>query len=68
MLSVGLASGVFLVLISAFSQLGLPYLSRGRYPAEHRSLPSSEVDCALNLSLDAREVFGHWNTISVEVI
>ncbi|XP_059439590.1 uncharacterized protein LOC132172155 isoform X2 [Corylus avellana] len=56
MLSVGLASGVFLVLISAFSQLGLPYLSRGRYPAEHRSLPSSEVDSALNLSLDARKL------------
>ncbi|KAE7995776.1 hypothetical protein FH972_000544 [Carpinus fangiana] len=56
MLSVGLVSGVFLVLISAFSQLGLPYLSRGRYSAEQRSLPSSEVDCALNLSLDAREL------------
>jgi hypothetical protein len=59
MLSVSLASGVFLVIISAFSQLGLPYLSRGRYPTEHRSLPSSEVDCALNLSLDTRKVFGH---------
>ncbi|XP_062162628.1 uncharacterized protein LOC133869603 isoform X2 [Alnus glutinosa] len=56
MLSVSLASGVFLVIISAFSQLGLPYLSRGRYPAEHRSLPSSEVDCALNLSLDTRKL------------
>lgn len=59
MLSVSLASGVFLVIISAFSQLGLPYLNRGRYPAEHRSLPSSEVDRALNLSLDTRKVFGH---------
>jgi hypothetical protein len=57
MLSVSLASGVFLVIISAIGQLGLPHLSKGvRYPVEHRPLPSSEVDCALNQSLDAREV------------
>lgn len=57
MLSVSLASGVFLVIISAIGQLGLPHLSKGvRYPVEHRPLPSSEVDCALNQSLDAREL------------
>ncbi|XP_030971997.1 uncharacterized protein LOC115992088 isoform X1 [Quercus lobata] len=57
MMSVSLASGVFLVIISALGQLGLPHLSKGgRYPVEHRPLPSSEVDCALIQSLDAREL------------
>ena len=60
MMSVSLASGVFLVIISALGQLGLPHLSKGgRYRVEHRPLPSSEVDCALIQSLDAREVFMH---------
>nr|XP_023908450.1 uncharacterized protein LOC112020120 isoform X1 [Quercus suber] len=57
MMSVSLVSGVFLVIISALGQLGLPHLSKGgRYPVEHRPLPSSEVDCALIQSLDAREL------------
>ncbi|KAM3700417.1 hypothetical protein ACB098_05G094400 [Castanea mollissima] len=57
MMSVSLASGLFLVVISALGQLGLPHLSKGgRYPVEHRPLPSSEVDCALIQSPDAREL------------
>lgn len=61
MLSVSLATGVFLVIISALGQLGLPYLSKGgTYRVEGGSLPSSEVDYALNMSLDATEVFMHF--------
>ncbi|KAG2687743.1 hypothetical protein I3760_09G064700 [Carya illinoinensis] len=57
MLSVSLATGVFLVIISALGQLGLPYLSKGgTYRVEGGSLPSSEVDYALNMSLDATEL------------
>lgn len=57
MLSIGVASAVFLVVVSALGQLGLPHLRKGgRYPAENKSLPSSVVDYTLNLSLDFPKV------------
>lgn len=60
MLSIGVASAVFLVVVSALGQLGLPHLRKGgRYPAENKSLPSSVVDYTLNLSLDFPKVFMH---------
>ncbi|XP_058771507.1 uncharacterized protein LOC131644913 [Vicia villosa] len=44
-LSVILASGMFLVAISALGQFRLPELSKERkHPVEHRSLPTSEVN------------------------
>lgn len=61
MLSISLATGVFLVIISAVGQLGLPHLSKGgRYRVEDGSLPSSEADYALNTSLDPTRVFMHF--------
>ncbi|BFG27850.1 hypothetical protein CerSpe_141240 [Prunus speciosa] len=54
MLSVTLASGIFLITISALGQLGYPYPHKGRkYLREDRSFPSSEVDGALYQSVDA---------------
>ncbi|XP_062013059.1 uncharacterized protein LOC133729541 isoform X2 [Rosa rugosa] len=54
LLSVSLASGILLVAISALGQFGLPYLHKGgKYLREHRSIPSSEVDSALNQCSDA---------------
>ncbi|KAL6198359.1 hypothetical protein ACLB2K_028150 [Fragaria x ananassa] len=53
LLSVSLASGILLVAISAIGQFGLPYLHKGgKYVGERRSIPSSEVDSALNQCLD----------------
>ncbi|XP_021830231.1 uncharacterized protein LOC110770401 isoform X1 [Prunus avium] len=53
-LSVTLASGIFLITISALGQLGYPYPHKGRkYLREDRSFPSSEVDGALYQSVDA---------------
>lgn len=54
MLSVTLASGIFLISISALGQLGFPYPHKGaKYLREDRSFPSSEVDGALYQSVDA---------------
>ncbi|CAL9015570.1 unnamed protein product [Prunus brigantina] len=54
MLSVTLASGIFLITISALGQLGFPYPHKGaKYLREDRSFPSSEVDGALYQSVDA---------------
>lgn len=56
-LSVTLVSGIFLVSISALSQFGLPHLRKGRmYAQENSSLPSSEIQFAVNESLDAAKL------------
>lgn len=53
-LSVTLVSGIFLVSISALSQFCLPHLRKGRmYAQENSSLPSSEIQFAVNESLNA---------------
>ncbi|KAI4296833.1 hypothetical protein L6164_036756 [Bauhinia variegata] len=55
--SVTLASGIFLVAISALGQLCLPHLCKGgRSPGEHRSLPSSEVHSAIQEFSDATKL------------
>ena len=57
LLSVSLASGILLVAISALGQFGLPYLHKGgKYLGERRSIPSSEVDSALNQCSDTVKV------------
>ncbi|XP_029129856.1 uncharacterized protein LOC109811516 [Cajanus cajan] len=54
LLSVILASGIFLVAISAMGQFCLPWLSKERkHSVKHRSLPSSEVTVGMHDSLDA---------------
>ncbi|KAI5590926.1 hypothetical protein BDE02_04G043600 [Populus trichocarpa] len=56
-LSVTLVSGIFLVSISALSQFCLPHLRKGRmYAQENSSLPSSEIQFAVNESLDAAKL------------
>ena len=60
MLSVTLASGIFLITISALGQLGFTYPHKGgKYLREDRSFPSSEVDGALYQSVDAVKVCMH---------
>ena len=60
-LSVTLVSGIFLVSISALSQFCLPHLRKGRmYAQENSSLPSSEIQFAVNESLDAAKVCICW--------
>ncbi|XP_027356593.1 uncharacterized protein LOC113865952 isoform X2 [Abrus precatorius] len=54
LLSVTLASGLFLVAISALGQFCLPRLCKERKdPVEHRYLPSSEVNVAMHDFFDA---------------
>ncbi|KAJ4703564.1 Deneddylase ORF24 [Melia azedarach] len=56
-LSVTLASGIFLVTISALGQLCLPHLCKGKkFSGEHRSLPSSEIQYAIHQPLDAAQL------------
>lgn len=56
-LSVSLASGIFLVAISALSQFCFLHLRKGQtYPQEQESIPSSEVRYAINDALDAEKV------------
>lgn len=58
--SVTLASGIFLIAVSALGHLCLPRLHKfGKHTGEHRPVPSSEVDSSMNLSLDAAEVWLH---------
>lgn len=57
MLSVTLASGIFLIAISALGQICLPQLQKfGKHTGEQRSLSSSDVDSSLHESLDTAEV------------
>ncbi|KAJ7968634.1 Deneddylase [Quillaja saponaria] len=57
MLSVTLASGIFLVTISALGQLCFPYFRKfEKAPAEHRRASTSEVHGALRQFLDATEL------------
>ncbi|TKY71774.1 hypothetical protein E2542_SST00506 [Spatholobus suberectus] len=54
LLSVTLASGIFLLAISALGQFCLPWLCKERkHSAGHRSLPSSEVNIAMHDFFDA---------------
>ncbi|XP_061341523.1 uncharacterized protein LOC133287864 [Gastrolobium bilobum] len=57
LLPVTLASGIFLVAISALGQFCLPWLCKERkHPVEHRSLPSSEINVAMNDFLDGTKL------------
>lgn len=52
-----LASGIFLVAISALGQFCLPWLCKERKQSvEHRSLPSSDVKVTVHDFLDATKV------------
>ncbi|KAK7246429.1 hypothetical protein RIF29_41297 [Crotalaria pallida] len=54
LVSVALASGIFLAAISALGHFCLrPLLKERKYPVEHRSLPSSEVNITMNDFLDS---------------
>ncbi|KAG8634541.1 hypothetical protein MANES_17G051000v8, partial [Manihot esculenta] len=56
-LSVSLASGIFLIAISALRQFCFPHMRKGEmYAQEHRSLPSSEIKFAVNESLDPEKL------------
>ncbi|PON77936.1 deneddylase [Parasponia andersonii] len=56
MLSVTVASGIFVIAISALGQLCFPRLKLGKYSWERRSLPASEVESVLHVSLDDAEL------------
>ncbi|KAL9321164.1 hypothetical protein ACSQ67_013003 [Phaseolus vulgaris] len=57
LLSVTLASGIFLVAISALGQFCLPWLCKERKQSvEHRSLPSSHVKVSMHDFLDATKL------------
>ncbi|KAG4383757.1 hypothetical protein AAZX31_13G135600 [Glycine max] len=57
LLSFALASGIFLVAISALGQFCLPWLCKERkHSVEHRSLPSSEVNVAMNDFFDTKKL------------
>ncbi|XP_015874090.1 uncharacterized protein LOC107411090 isoform X1 [Ziziphus jujuba] len=57
MLSVTLASGIFLIAISALGQICLPQLHKfGKQTGEYRPLPSSDVDGSLHESLNTAEL------------
>ncbi|QCD76812.1 uncharacterized protein LOC114186534 [Vigna unguiculata] len=57
LLSVTLASGIFLVAISALGQFCLPWLCKERKQSvEHRSLPSSDVKVSVHDFLDATKL------------
>lgn len=63
MFSVTLASGLFLITISALGQLYLPHLRKyGKFLWKQGSPPSSEVKNALHQSLDADQVSIHLNS------
>ncbi|KAL5774373.1 hypothetical protein ACOSP7_011930 [Xanthoceras sorbifolium] len=56
-LSVTLASGIFLITISALGQLCLPRLRKGeKYLGEQTSLPSSEIESIINQPVDAAKL------------
>ncbi|XP_065878726.1 uncharacterized protein [Euphorbia lathyris] len=56
-LSVTLASGIFIVSISTLCQFCFPHLRRGQtYPQEHRTIPSSELELAVNEASDAEKL------------
>lgn len=64
-LSVSLASGIFLIAISALRQFCFPHVRKGEmYAQEHRSLPSSEIKFAVNESLDPEKVNMHTSLAS----
>lgn len=56
MLSITVASGIFIIAISALGQLCVPHLKVGKYIRESQSLSSSEVESLLHQSLDDAEV------------
>ncbi|EXC30544.1 hypothetical protein L484_015035 [Morus notabilis] len=56
MLSITVASGIFIIAISALGQLCLPHLKVGNYIRESQSLSSSEVESLLHQSLDDAEL------------
>lgn len=61
MLPITVASGIFLITISALCQRGFPYPNKGgKYSREHISIPSSEVGSALYQSVDAVKVCMYW--------
>ncbi|KAI5331680.1 hypothetical protein L3X38_021806 [Prunus dulcis] len=67
MLSATLASGIFLITISALGQLGFTYPHKGgKYLREDRSFPSSEVDGALYQSADAVKLEAYFCVSLVE--
>ncbi|KAL5841550.1 hypothetical protein ACOSQ3_012153 [Xanthoceras sorbifolium] len=56
-LSVTLASGIFLITISALGQLCLPHLRKGeKYLGEQTSLPSSEIESIINQPVNAAKL------------
>ncbi|XP_031284088.1 uncharacterized protein LOC116142819 isoform X2 [Pistacia vera] len=56
-LSVTLASGIFLVAISALGQFFLPHLYKGdKYPRQNRLLPSSQTEPAIHQLADAAKL------------
>ncbi|KAJ0017209.1 hypothetical protein Pint_10491 [Pistacia integerrima] len=56
-LSVTLASGIFLVAISALGQFFLPHLYKGdKYPRQNRLLPSSQTEPATHQLADAAKL------------
>ncbi|XP_021637453.2 uncharacterized protein LOC110633254 isoform X1 [Hevea brasiliensis] len=58
-LSASLASGIFLITITALRQFSFPHIRKGEmYAQEHRSPPSSEIKFAVNESQDAEKLQG----------
>ncbi|GAV76969.1 hypothetical protein CFOL_v3_20442, partial [Cephalotus follicularis] len=56
-LSFGVASGVFLIVISALGQFCLPHLPKGGiYLGGNKSLSSSEIECTVHQSLDGAKL------------
>ncbi|KAK9267859.1 hypothetical protein L1049_010296 [Liquidambar formosana] len=57
LLSVSLASGIFLVTIGVLGQIFLPHIHKGKkYTRNHYSIPSSEVDYTQHQALDATKL------------
>ncbi|KAJ4840403.1 hypothetical protein Tsubulata_002062 [Turnera subulata] len=56
-LSVSLATGMFLIAVAAFSNFGFPQLwKRQSFVRKHQSLPASETQIAVNESFDAEKL------------
>ncbi|KAL1335863.1 hypothetical protein AAHE18_10G019700 [Arachis hypogaea] len=68
LLSVSLASGIFLFAVTALGQLCLPHLFKEKkHLVDHRSLPSSEINVVMHGSSDATKL-EDFCTLAVEKV
>lgn len=65
MLTVTIASGIFVIAISALGQLCFPHLKFGKYFWERRSLLSSEIENVPHQFLDDAEVCITYEVVHV---